>query len=293
MGGFVFAKHAVDEGAEFQFLENPAQRFLVRLFADEGLHVELDGDIGLDGGQELGEDNLLPVRLDLRLQGALQLVGVGQQVLDAAELGDEFLCRLLAYARTAGDVVRRVAHQAQHVDDLQGGLDVELRLDFLRAHHLEAARVLGAVHEDVLAHQLAVVLVGRHHVGGDALPSGFGGQCAYHVVGLVARHLEDGDAVGTDDVLYNRYGEADGFGRLLALGLVLFVGLVAEGGPGRVEGHADVGGVLLFEHFFEGIDEAQDGRSVLPLRVDSRVLDERIVGAVDERVCVEQEKFIG
>ena len=97
VGGFVFAKHAVDEGAEFQFLENPSQRFLVRLFADEGLHVELDGDIGLDGGQEFGEDNLLPVRLDLRLQGALQLVGVGQQVLDAAELGDEFLCRLLAY----------------------------------------------------------------------------------------------------------------------------------------------------------------------------------------------------
>ena len=77
------------------------------------------------------------------------------------------------------------------------------------------------------------------------------------------------------------------------LGLVLFVGLVAEGGAGRVEGHADVGGILLLEHLFEGVDKAQDGRSVLPLRVDSRVLDERIVGAVDERVCVEQEKFIG
>ena len=74
---------------------------------------------------------------------------------------------------------------------------------------------------------------------------------------------------------------------------VLFVGLVAEGGPGRVEGHADVCGVFLLEHLFEGVDEAQDGRSVLPLGVDSRVLDERIVGAVDERVCVEQEEFIG
>ena len=67
VGSFAFAKHAVDEGAEFQFLENSSQCFLVWLFSDEGLHVELDGDIGLDGGQELGEDDLLPVRLDLCL----------------------------------------------------------------------------------------------------------------------------------------------------------------------------------------------------------------------------------
>ena len=87
---------------------------------------------------------------------------------------------------------------------------------------------------------MAVVLVGSHHIGGDALPSGFGGERAYHVVGFVAGYFEDGDAVGADDVLYNRYGKTDGFGRFFTLCLVLLVGFVAEGGTRRVEGYSYV-----------------------------------------------------
>ena len=89
--------------------------------------------------------------------------------------------------------------------------------------------MLGAVHKDAVRYQLAVVLVGCHHIGGDALPPCFGGKRAYHVVRFIAGHLKDGDAVGADDILYNRYGKADGLGCLLALCLVLLVGLVAEG----------------------------------------------------------------
>lgn len=105
--------------------------------------------------------------------------------------------------------------------------------------------MLGAVHEDAVRYQLPVVLVGSHHIGGDALPSGFGGERAYHVVGFVAGYFEDGNAVGADDVLYNRYGKADGLGCLLALCLVLLVGLVAEGGARRVEGYSYVCGILF------------------------------------------------
>ena len=47
--------------------------------------------------------------------------------------------------------------------------------------NIQTTSVLGAVHKDAVRYQLAVVLVGRHHVGGDALPSGFGGKGAYHV----------------------------------------------------------------------------------------------------------------
>ena len=51
-------------------------------------------------------------------QRTFQLVGACQQVFNAAKLGDEFLRRLFAYTGAAGNVVRRVAHQSQHVDDL-------------------------------------------------------------------------------------------------------------------------------------------------------------------------------
>ena len=190
--------------------------------------------------------------------------GVGEKTAQKliAEFGNQFLCGFLAHTRTAGDVVGSIAHQSQHVDDLLGGLYVEFGFYFFGTHHFESAGVLGAVHEDAVRYQLPVVLVGSHHIGGDALPSGFGGERAYHVVGFVAGYFEDGNAVGADDVLYNRYGKADGLGCLLALCLVLLVGLVAEGGARRVEGYSYVCGILFFEHFFQGVYKAQNGRSV-------------------------------
>ena len=222
-------EYPIDECAEFQLLENLAEFLFVRFFADERIHVELNGNICFDGGKEFGEGYHLAVGFHFRFQCAFQLVGMFQQVFDTAEFGNQFLCGFLAHTRTAGDVVGSITHQSQHVDDLLGGLYVELGFYFFGTHHFESAGVLGAVHEDAVRYQLPVVLVGSHHIGGDALPSGFGGERAYHVVGFVAGYFEDGNAVGADDVLYNRYGKADGLGCLLALCLVLLVGLVAEG----------------------------------------------------------------
>ena len=224
-----FFEYPVDECAEFQLFENLAEFFFVRFFPDERIHIEPDGDICFDGSKEFGEGNHFPVCLHLRFQCAFQLVGVFQQVLDAAEFGNQLLCGFLAHTRTAGDVVGSIAHQSQHIDDLLGGLYVEFGFYFFGTHHFESAGVLGAVHKDAVRYQLAVVLVGCHHIGGDALPPCFGGKRAYHVVRFIAGHLKDGDAVGADDILYNRYGKADGLGCLLALCLVLLVGLVAEG----------------------------------------------------------------
>ena len=143
-------EYPVDECAEFQLLENLAEFFFVRFFADERIHVELNGNICFDGGKEFGEGYHLAVGFHFRFQCAFQLVGMFQQILDTAEFGNQFLCGLLAHARTAGDVVGSIAHQSQHVDDLLGGLYAELRLYLFRAHNLESAGMLGAVHEDAV-----------------------------------------------------------------------------------------------------------------------------------------------
>ena len=212
-----------------------------------------------------------------------------EEAVDASELRDELLCGFLAHARTAGDVVRSVAHESQQVDDLAGGRDAVFGFHFLRPHDVISARVLGAVHAHPFRHELSVVFVRCHHIGVDALPSGFGGQGSDHVVGLIAAHFQDRDAVGPDDVLYNRYGKADGFRGFLALRFVLSVGFVAECRPGRVESHADVGRLLCAQHFFQRVDEAQNGRSVLSFGVDPRVLDKRIISPINQGVCVQQE----
>ena len=83
--------------------------------------VELDRCVGDDRGEKLGEADLLGVRLDLRPECTLELVGRLEQSLDAAELGEQLLRRLLTHARAAGDVVRRVAHQPEQIDHLADG----------------------------------------------------------------------------------------------------------------------------------------------------------------------------
>ncbi len=49
---------------------------------------------------------------------AFQLVGVLQQILDRAELGNQFLSRLFADTGNAGNVVAGIPHQSQDVNDL-------------------------------------------------------------------------------------------------------------------------------------------------------------------------------
>ena len=136
-------------------------------------------------------------------------------------------------------------------------------------------------------HQLTVVLVGRHHVRLDALRLGLCCQRADDIVGLVARHLQYGNPVRLQQLLDDGHAEADSLRRLLALRFIGWVGLVAEGAAVGVEGHADVRGLLLRQHLVQRVDEAVDGRDILALAVDARVLDKTIVAPIDEGVGVE------
>ena len=98
-----------------------------------------------------------------------------------------------------------------------------------------------AVVETMRGHTL-----GRVIYSGSALPNtnipgligGFAGERADHVVGFVSCHFQNRDAVGVDDILYNRYGEADSFRSFFTLGFVLLESFVAEGRAGGVEGYS-------------------------------------------------------
>lgn len=133
---------------------------------------------------------------------------------------------------------------------------------------------------------MGVVLVRRYHAYLDALARGAVAHGADDVVRLEARHLQDGDAVGLDQLLDDRDGAADVLGRCLALRFVGRVGLVAERLARRVERDAYVVGLPLAEHFLQGVDEAVDGRDVLALRVKPRRTNQRVVGAIYQCVSV-------
>ena len=111
--------------------------------------------------------------------------------------------------------------------------------------------------EDIVAHQLTVVFVGREHIG---LHTGFAslrGKRADYVVCLEAVRLEHGDVHCRDDVLDDRYGGAYILRCGFALRLVRRECLVAEC-LAVVERHTDVRGLLLGEYLVERVHEAHN-----------------------------------
>ena len=285
---------ARQERAELQLLIYIAQLVEVGLGAQQVGGALRDGYVGLDGDQEFREGDLLGVGLDLLLQRAFERGDVLKQVLDRAPLVDELGGRLLADSRASRHIVGDVALEGQQVDDLRGRGDAVAVAHLLGAAHLEAlALERRPVHEHAVGDQLAVVLVGRHHICGEALLGGDDGEGADDVVGLVVLHLDHADAVGADDAFDVWDGEGDVLGLLVALCLVLGVGLVAEGfAVGRVEADGHVGGILLAEDLLERVAEAENGRGVAAVGGDPRRAYQRVVGAVNQRVCVQQKQFL-
>ena len=65
----------------------------------------------MNGSQLLRQHTLLPEVDDVFFKLAFQLVGTGNQVLDRAEISNEFLGGFFADARNARNIIDRIAHQ--------------------------------------------------------------------------------------------------------------------------------------------------------------------------------------
>ncbi len=110
---------AAGEAAEFEAVEDAVERGGV-VGADFELRpVERHVEAGLDGHERLREPRGVGViRQPLAGALALDIGGVLQERLDRSVLLHEGDGRLLADARHARHVVRRVAHEREHIDEL-------------------------------------------------------------------------------------------------------------------------------------------------------------------------------
>ena len=142
--------------------------------------------------------------------------------------------------------------------------------------------------ENVLAHQLSIVFVGGKHISFNAGNARFHRKSADNVIGLETVDLQTGDVPRLEQLLDDGHRALDVLGCLLALRLILRESFVAEGLP-VVESHADVSGVLLVDDFLERVHKPHHGRCVQAFRVDAWVLDECVVGAIDERIGIEEK----
>ena len=96
--------------------------------------VELDGRIRANGRDLTAEQGIVDVRTEVLAHLALDLVRMGDDLVQIAVLTDERTCLLGADTRHAGNVVRGIALEAVEIrNELRGNAVVEI-IDTLRRH---------------------------------------------------------------------------------------------------------------------------------------------------------------
>ena len=109
---------ARERRAQLELAEDLAQLGAIGLVRGLGHRVDLDGHVGLDRGQHLGEPRVVGMRGEVLLAlGPRDVVDVVEDFLERPEALQQLRGGLVADARDARDVVRRVALQAVEVGD--------------------------------------------------------------------------------------------------------------------------------------------------------------------------------
>jgi hypothetical protein len=206
-------------------IELGERRFIAaeRAVDAEGIERRQVGHVGeLD--QAAGQLGLGLERLDVLALLALELIAVGQHRGEVAVLLEQLGRGLRADAGDAGNVVGAVADHAQVIDHLLRR-DALLLQQFLGAAQDVLARIPGA---DAVVQELVDVLVlgaqAHIHAGGARLFR----QGREHIVGLVARDLEDRHPARAQDLLDIVELCRQQVRHRVAMGLVLGEDLAAE-----------------------------------------------------------------
>ena len=281
------------EGVELVFLEEVRDGGGEVHVQPHVLRRRFQRDVGLDGHELLGQADIAPRLLELRLLARGELGQMGIDVLDAAVLGNQLPGAHLADALDARHVVGRVAADGEHVDDLDRVQDAPFLADGRAVDDLVVpAGLPRLVLEHMLRDELAVVLVGRDHVHVHPFPRAAEGHRADHVIGLEPLDHQHGDVHRLHQLRKGFQRVDDKLRSRRACTLVFGVQLVAEGPARRVEGHRQVRGLLPLHHLQQVLREpVQDGH-VRPLRVDHRPSQEGVVHLEDERVSVNEKQFV-
>ena len=285
-------RQIVHKSLEIQFGEDPAQLVDMRVANREVLLAEGDRHVEADGRQALGQPQVVGPPGDLLALLSGNFADILQNVFHRSPLPDQFAGDLLADARDAGNIVRGIAPQRKDVAHQLRVVDAVLLADGLAVDDLDAA--LGAplfVDAAVVAHQLAVILVGRHHIdvvtGFDTLLR----KGSDHVVGLVTRHFENRNAHRVEHPFHVGYRKQDVLGGFGTVGLVFRKDVAAEAAALGIERHAQQIGPFAFLDVAQELHEAEHHGGVHPLAVTHRTAQKGIVILENQRIGVDQKEF--
>ena len=131
-GGLLYRVYLSEKATKLKLGKERLEPFPVRLRPGEVSKVDLQRDIAPQRGQGSGKPRQLGMRADFLAELAGDGWRMAQQIIQVMPLVDELNGGLLPYARDAGDVIGRVAHQPLDLHHATG-LDAKLGLDLLDA----------------------------------------------------------------------------------------------------------------------------------------------------------------
>ena len=251
--------------------------------------VEVHGDFLQNRRQPVRHAGALFPGGELFAHALLDIQGreIGVDVFHRAVFAHKLQSGLLAHAGHTRDIVGAVAHEGLEIHHLRRVKAVFLPehrggiVDGLRAPHAG----LDVADRGGVGDELEAVLVAGDDHAVPALFRTFYRDGAQNIVGLVARHLIAADAHGVQRLLQNRHLGRQFLGHAFALGLVAFVGLVAEGGLAPVKADAHSVGLLLIQHALQDVQETEDSVGGCAVRRVQRTDAEE--GAVYNAVAVQ------
>ena len=281
---------AAQRVAQLPLAERLRRSGAVGAAGDLRLEVEVDGDVEHDRGELLGDARVLGVVGEVLLAlGAGDLVDAVEHGLEVAEALQQVGRGLVADAGDAGDVVARVALEADEVGDQLGrdAVAVDHALAVIDLRVRDAPR--GGHDPHAVADELVGVAVAGDDHDRDLALLGLADERGDHVVGLEALDGDVAVAERLDERPERRPLLLEQVGPGGALGLVVGGDLLAARHPG-VPHHDGRHLAVVREDLHEHAGEAEDRVRGAPVRGRDR-LREREERAVGERVPVDQEQL--
>ena len=278
------------EHREIQFGEKRTQFVQIGRTHRQLLGAEFDRHVQPDRREPLGKQQFVAPRGDALALPALDPLHVGENVLDRSPRLHQLAGTLLADARHAGNIVRGIAPQRQHVAHERRIVESVMCADGVAVDDLDAVALL-LVELAAGAHELPVILVGRHHE--DLVP--FGGsllrQGTDHVVGLESLDFEHRHAHRIQNPLDIGDRQSDVLRRGGTVGLVFGVEFAAETSALWIERHTQQVGIFAFEDVAQELHETENDRRIHPRTVAHRPRQKRIIVFIDQCVGIDQKQF--
>ena len=254
---------ARDQRVDLQFLQKAHGLGFVALAHGIGALGRVDGGIGADGAKGVAQLGHLAA-----FQQMFPLFGLDELIVDVlvhafqrAKVLHKGQGGLFTNALHARNIIRSIAHQALHLNELSG-LDAVFFLNgvHVHRHRLAASHDSGGKqHSGGVTDQLQAVPVSRSKEA-VVLSGGAGsGQRAKNIIRFPAFGGDGAVAEVCQKFLEHRHLLGQLFGHAMAGGLVAIVHFVAEGGSLQVKGNSHLVGFALLEQGEQDIQKAIDG----------------------------------